>query len=348
MSAMSARTQPVPHAASAASDQTPSRETVTPVKDESAAPINGGVSRAPHATVATRMLKRLSWEADALLAWLRGRVRRHPNDLCLRVFALRRSGHHAIVNWIRCHFPERHWFLNHCRVGVSPFQGADLSTSVVRGSRGEHKVFHTRLELAGWHAYKGVLIYNLEEVDLSVLGDSLSVHRETAWVGPSARRADVIILRDPFNLLASKLKWAYGRHDRPSKPSLAEVATAKELWKVYAREYLGLSRYLTDRVEISYNHWFVSRDYRDQLAGRLGFENHDSGVQEVARWGPSTSGDSFDGLRYDGKAQEMRVLERWRTFEGDPFYRELCGDRELHELSERIFGEIEGIEALRP
>ena len=40
------------------------------------------------------------------------------------------------------------------------------------------------------------------------------------------------------------------------------------------------------------------------------------------------------------------MLERWKEYEGDPFYRALFGDEELVELSRQVFGEIEGTERL--
>ncbi|MEZ5583588.1 MAG: hypothetical protein R3F37_13335 [Candidatus Competibacteraceae bacterium] len=171
--------------------------------------------------------------------------------------------------------------------------------------------------------------------------------REETWVGISRRRHDVLILRDPFNLLASKLKWAYGIVDRPSKPTIEDVRKARDLWKVYAREYLGETSFLRDRVNISYNHWFAERDYRDHLAAEFGFENRDMGVREVAKWGPTLSQDSFDGLKYEGRAQEMKVLERWKAYVDDPIYREFMADEELHWLSREIFGELPGTAALR-
>jgi hypothetical protein len=293
-----------------------------------------------------RVRRRLGGEIDAVLDGLLGRVRSYPNELCLRVFALRRSGHHAILNWIRHQLPFRHWLLNDCRLGENPFEGAVLSSSVIRGRWHEHRVFHLGRETRGRHASKGALIYNFEESDLRDVPRLMPIEREGQWLGPSRQRQDILMLRDPFNLLASKLKWAYGDVDRPSKPSFTEVEAARELWKVHAREFLGETSFLSDLVPISYNAWFLDRDYRDAKAAELGFENRDVGLATVARWGPTMSEDSFDGLRYDGRAQEMKVLERWKRFENDAFYRDLLSDPEIHELSERIFGPLPGTDAL--
>lgn len=304
------------------------------------------MSREQTPSLGFRIRRRLGAEIDHVFD--RGRVvlGRAPNDIVLRVFALRRSGHHAILNWIRHQLPVRHWLLNDCDMGANPFDGAVLSSSLVQGRWHEHRVFYLDREKAGRHVYKGALIYNFEEPDLSRVPVVMPIADEQAWIGASQRRHDVLMLRDPFNQLASKLKWAYGDVERPSKPSLDEVEAARDLWKMHAREFLGETSYLTDRVTLSYNDWFLDRSYRDRKADELGFVNRDVGLDEVARWGPTLSKDSFDGLRYDGRAQEMKVLERWRRFEADAFYRTLVDDGELHDLSHRIFGPIPGTESL--
>ena len=251
-----------------------------------------------------------------------------------------------MINWIRYQLPGRHWFLNDCRAEESPFAGAQLHDSVIRGIWGEHKVFHPGRELRGARAYKGSFLYNYEDLDLREVPTRLPLADETRWIGNSGARNDVVILRDPFNLLASRLKWAYGSHDRPSKPTLDGVSASVTLWKVYAREFSGRTEHLSDRIAISYNRWFADRGYRDALAQRFEFVNRETGVSEVARWGPSVSSDSFDGLKFDGRAQDMKVLSRWRQFEGDPLFRRLVADPELHELSREIFGVIPGTEEL--
>jgi hypothetical protein len=293
-----------------------------------------------------RIARRAAAEIDHAWARLLAAAKRVPNDRCLRILALRRSGHHAIINWIRYQIHGRHWFLNDCRLGVNPFEGAQFESSLVAGLWGEHSLFRRHREARGSRVYKGALLYNFENVDLRSLKTFMTLDDELRWFGPSRTRNDVLILRDPFNMLASQLRWAYGTQERPSKPTLDGVAEAAELWKVQAREFLGLTSFLSDRISISYNHWFLDPEYRNALAEQFGFRNRDLGVDEVAKWGPSTSKDSFDGLRYDGRAQEMGVLDRWRQFTDDPFYREVTSDPELRTLSRDIFGVLPGMESL--
>lgn len=293
-----------------------------------------------------RLERRLRGEADWFMSCLLGRFCRFPNDQALRIFAMRRSGHHAIVNWICHHLSGKYFFLNDCKLGFSPFESAVWPSSVVKGFFGKHHLFRPGIERQGMFTYKGTLIFNYEEADLSKVPELMDIAQEKVWIGPSRLRRDILILRDPFNLLASKLKWAYGVVDRPSKPTLEDVRLARDLWKIYAREFLDKTRHLRNRICISYNQWFADKKYRDQLAASLGFENRDLGVKEVAKWGPTLSQDSFDGLKFEGRAQEMRVLERWKVFEKDPFFLDLISDGELQKLSYKIFGEINGTGSL--
>ena len=83
-----------------------------------------------------------------------------------------------------------------------------------------------------------------------------------------------------------------------------------------------------------------------QLSDKLGLTWNDKSLNKVARWGIVTWGDSFDGMEYDGKASQMKVLERWKNFKDDPFYLSLFNDRELVELSETIFGHLPETELL--
>jgi hypothetical protein len=268
-----------------------------------------------------------------------------PNRWSIRIFAIRRSGHHAIVNWIRYHVRGRHCFLNDCREGTSPFRTSVRENSVVGSWVGEHRYLNWEQERAGRHAKKGVLLYNYEDGDFQRHASEVTEGLEAEWIGRSRRTTTVLVLRDPYNLLASRLKWFHGRGEPPAPERFAEF---RALWKLYAREYAGMTSCLPGAIHVNYNDWFRSRAYRDDIAARIGFHNRDRGVDEVARWGPAIGkrGASFDGLAYDGRARTMAVMDRWREYADDPFFRAQFEDPELVELAHRIFGEIEGTRRL--
>lgn len=267
------------------------------------------------------------------------------NRWTLRLFAPRRSGHHAIVDWIRHQVPGRHCFLNDCAVGASPFESSVRGNSLVGGWAGEHRYLNWERERRGRHAKKGLLIHNYEDGDFRRHQEEITPEREAAWIGESGRRTTLLVLRDPYNLLASRLKWFHGRGEEPTMERFEEF---RALWKLYAREFAGTSRWLESAVHLNYNEWFRSRGYRDEIAERIGFRNQDIGVERVARWGPALSrhDTSFDGLAFDGRAQAMAVLERWKEYADDPFYRAQFEDEDLVDLARRVFGQIEGTRRL--
>ncbi len=254
------------------------------------------------------------------------------NNSCWSVYALRRSGHHAILNWILAHLPGRHCLLNDCTPGSNPLATCSRGNSVVKGWAGQHGRLLWRLERRGWRAHKGHCFHNYEDGDFT-LHPPHSAHEEQ-WLGRSSRRGCILILRDPFNLFASQLRWARGAVLPPSAEQLQRLPL---LWMLYAREALGITHHLGDAVVIHFNHWFTRRVYRDQIANQLGFHNQDLALDTVARFGPSTWGDSFDGLTYDGQARRMPVLDRWRDYVQDPDLRAMLADSELLNLARTLY-----------
>lgn len=262
------------------------------------------------------------------------------NTLEIRLAALRRSGSHAVIHWLLRQLPGSGCFLNNCKPGENPYASCYRGDSLARP--GETGVDLDRERDVG-PSPKDFLLYNYEERELGTVFSAELEAMHDRWLGPSGRRFDLLVLRDPWNNLASLLRWARGA---VHPISLESVAKAARLWKAYAREALGETRHLRHGpTPVFFNRWATEPGYREALAERLGIPWTDAGRDEVAPWGPTTWGDSFDGLAYDGRAAEMPVLERWRWCAGDPFYLELM-DGEIRELSERIFGPLPGTEDL--
>ena len=284
----------------------------------------------------------------------------------LRVWALQRSGHHAVLEWMLAGLEGPWVFLNHVEPGRNPFEvgGCDRERSRAVDGRGEAVEIDWEAGAGGSHPERRWLVYNLEDRSFAEgmvgegaiggwlwgeggLPDASSPtpqrRREEERVEP--RRVEVLILRDPFNNLASKLKWFEGRG---VEPDAAAFAGYVDLWKEQAREALGRTRQLAGpTVVLLYNCWFTDAAYRRERASALGLRAEVGASQRVARYGPVAEGESFDGLHYDGRAGEMKVLERWRRFSGDAFYRSLFRDEELLDLSRALFGEMEAEGAVR-
>lgn len=263
------------------------------------------------------------------------------NHVELRAFGLQRSGNHAIINWIVLNKGPTLLFLNYVRNHrhFNPF--VSFSRSIMKNELGmlecPPELRSKRCRTWRWHLKhprKDCLIYSYEDRDLDTLtGDQLQQQHDYC-LGKSLRKRDLLILRDPFNTLASRLKQG--------KASSAVV----EMWKGYAREFVGDSHRLrADKVAINYNRWCANAEYRAELAATLDLADPELGVDQVSNIG---GGSSFDRTSYDGRAGAMRTAERWRHFQDDREFRRFFADPEVIELSERIFGHIPGTELLHP
>lgn len=258
--------------------------------------------------------------------------RRVVNENELRVIGMSRSGNHAIMEWMMRQAPGRVCLLNCVQGKHNPY----LTLRPMVGPEGEQAYtnygdFDLEAERQGRFSRKDWLIYSHEDEFLANACSEEFELQHDVLVGPSARRRDVLILRDPFNLFASRRRAGCG---------VVSEATALRIWKQHAKEFLRYTRRLRhDPVCVSYNRWVKDRSYRRSLARDLGLGSGDAGIDAVAR---CAGGSSFDGLRYDGRASEMRVFERWRTYEHDPSFLSLFDDVVVS-LSERAFGPAAGL-----
>ena len=257
----------------------------------------------------------------------------------IRIINLGRSGSHAVINWIMKLTPKKCCFLNNAKPHKNPF----LSSTEKDIIGLDEKNFYKN---NGEFTKKDLLMYSFEECDIKNLFNQSDEKLHDNFVGKSEKRYDVIILRDPFNFFASRLKLEeYGIRsmdihiiDERSKRLMMGY------WKDYAKEFLGYTNYLKhNKVPISYNKWFSDENYKKDIAKKLGLKYMYVEDKYVSRYGP---GSSFDKRKFDGKAKDMRVLERWKVFKDYPFYRGIFKDKEIWELSGKIFGKIEGTEVL--
>ncbi|NET05472.1 MAG: hypothetical protein F6K16_12315 [Symploca sp. SIO2B6] len=196
---------------------------------------------------------------------------------------------------------------------------------------------HLRRESLGDFANKDCLIYSYEDWGIKQITDQKIEKKHDLYWGKSGLRHDLLILRDPFNTLASRLKNDFIEVKSPNQ-------TFMELWLAYAKEYLGETNYLkNNKVCVNYNRWFLDMNYREKIASQLNLDFSDAGINQVKAQG---GGSSFEGREFDGKAVQMKVLDRWKVFAEDPRYLKLLDNEEVLEYSKRIFGHIPGTEVL--
>jgi hypothetical protein len=290
------------------------------------------------------------------------------NFLELRVFGLQRSGNHAIIEWILDqHVGKRTCFLNNVgHGGQDPFTTTRQVALAGFGSNSDIEAVR--------RAHKDLLIYSYED-DLSrmrqgaTLTDAIYDQNFEAqrirYVGESAHRINMIVLRDPFNFFASRLKKL------DALTGTKDLDAIKESWKLLAKRALRMGRDLSgEEFWVSYNDWVSDETYRRRLSTRLFGQFSDASLGYVSGHGGGSSFDSDHGrislrvirrkwrrlldpkvYRHAGRylrrlmakdGRNMKVLERWQEMRGQVLYRSLFRDGELLELSERLFGSLPG------
>lgn len=249
------------------------------------------------------------------------------------MIGLSRSGNHAILEWLRAQARGRICLLNATQANWNPFLTARPVGPDDNGAITNYEPFDLQAEQAGRLSRKDLLIITHEDEFLGRVASDNFERYHDGFVGASRARLDVLILRDPFNLMASRMRAGFCGSPR----------VTMRMWKQHAREFLRDTRYLKHGpVLISYNDWSRDEGYRRGIAHALGLRFTDATINEVAR---CAGGSSFDGLRYDGNASRMPVLSRWHAYKDDPAFLALF-DAEAIRLSERVFGPITGTELL--
>ena len=252
-----------------------------------------------------------------------------------------RSGIHAIVNWMTAQIDGRYCFLNCVGLKENPFEAARPLSSG-RPYVANYEAFDLAREREGDFSLKDHLLYSYEDCFLGMVVSDTFESNHDAWLGVSERRVDVLVLRDPFNLFASRKKAEFVNPDVTERPVIS-WSTARRMWKQYAREFIRGRRYLPhERVLIRYNDWATDPAYRRRIARALGVDFTDAGLESVPE---CAGGSSFDGTAYDGEAEQMETLQRWKHFRDDEQYRALF-DEEMLRFSEEIFGPVPGTRQL--
>jgi hypothetical protein len=293
---------------------------------------------------------------------------RITNFIEIRAYGLQRSGNHALIAWaINQHKGKSSCFLNNVRHG-----NHDLfriyKEIVLTGLPGlDEKSDAESLRSAQKH----LLLYSYEDFlprmagrndFLSSVFDPEFEENRERYLGRSEHRIDVLILRDPFNFFASRLKRAPGEKE--------SVEFIVRNWKMLARQAIAIdAEAKPGRIVANFNAWLKDVNYRKQLSRKLLGVHDDSSMSDIPALGGGSSFDHypltlrqlvknwtriFDPKKYRNipryfrtyffppKAEELKVLERWKHFTEDSVYRKIFVDRELLELSEKIFGEIPG------
>jgi len=216
------------------------------------------------------------------------------------VFGIRRSGNHLVSDWLIHQYADPR------------FQALNVQLD-----------FFSFLE-----DYKtpcglyNCALFGIEEHPISALDIAYSKH--------TRKLIKVLLLRDPYNLFASRIKH-YKLLDAPYFNS----RFASYNWVDYAMYFCDPP---PDVICLSYNHFINDPQYRQRIAEMIGvaFDSHQDQKYMNKVDSAVSGGSSFDGKNYDGSGTQMKVSERWAYFKDDEMYKSLFTD-EIKALSKKIF-----------
>lgn len=219
---------------------------------------------------------------------------------CYLMFGIRRSGNHLIRNWVQGQLPEKKVGFANCNPDVFSFLSQKQNSRILECDN---------------------VVLSIEETDITAI--------DVTDVYGFEKVTKILILRDPFNLYASRI-----RHYGIDKYERFNTAFTKWHWKEYAQAF----KEKKDIVTISYNDLVTSSDYRKQKTLELGldFNKEEDNASMMHVEGGNSEGSSFDQRKYDGKASEMKVSNRWEEYKHDINYLSLF-DLETKNLSKEIF-----------
>lgn len=131
----------------------------------------------------------------------------------------------------------------------------------------------------------------------------------------------IYLLRDPLNWMASSIHLS-------NKWTRQDMSPVEHI-NLY-KSYLNNNQYYM----INFNKWFTSYKYRRQIEQDLNLGLSDNGLNSVLHYG---SGSSFDGRKYNGKAQQMNVLNRWGSHKKHELMQLILQDDELMHACKTTF-----------
>lgn len=237
---------------------------------------------------------------------------RMNSRLHLRVLGMRRSGNHAIINWVLKQASGATMHLNNIKVPGDPWETCDNDPVRPDGP----------LDL---------LLYSYEDVRPKRVAQCSAPRKRAGWFGTAQRHCTIIILRNPANMFASRLRSGF-------TTAPLRYFDQADLWMLYAREFLGITRYLgEDIIPVSFDRWSEDREYRRGIAENLGIPFTDAGFDEVTAFG---GGSSFEGTSLNKQASAMNVRQRYQHEADNPVFAALFRDPQLLEHARKVFPEF--------
>ena len=221
---------------------------------------------------------------------------------------IRRSGIHAVMQWMMAGLDAPTAWWNNCNAERSHYMRRNATKAALSDN---------------FDSAKGPdenIIFGFEDVPLVKLHNApLSRHI------PRNRTINVLLLRDPYNMTASRMERQKRRNAKAKHRYCPNRGL--QLWRAYA---------MADGwVTMSFNRLRTEPGHRRQIADLLDMQRVPEWPQSISHYG---KGSSFTGMKMDGRASDMPLDERWKAFADDPKFLKLTGGDDLDTLSRELCG----------
>ena len=231
----------------------------------------------------------------------------------VRVFnitGIRRSGNHAIIEWILHHYSGFSVHYNDIKNLSSPLDAYYI--------------------LYKWKLGNPAITFSFEDISIKDFLNNAGLFLN------AERKFNILIMRDPYNLFASRYNWQTEQGHR-FRTSLKYRRKIIALWKNHAERYLTWSDESSLNIPINYNRWCLDMDYQKTLLKSLDVPiTKVNQIYQIPNFG---YGSSFTGI--DPIYDKSLFQQRFHKFRDKENFMEIFEDDELVALSDRIFGKLD-------
>lgn len=213
-----------------------------------------------------------------------------------RLFFQRRSGGHAIVEWIASHFNESGVLLNSLRPTItwnlSPTKYWNITYPIGNVENEKELKKYEK----GWLRIKHHFLITTYEDPLRYYNSLYN--GKISDINPT-KTIPIIVVRDIYNNAASRLKFDT-RRKKQAPPG----------W--YRENILHWEKLISNKkfLQLNYNNWLQKKTYRMRIGKKLGLPNNDGHLNRTIH--SFGGGSSFTGTRE--KANNQMLINRWETY----------------------------------
>lgn len=248
----------------------------------------------------------------------------------INFFSLKRSGHHAIIHWLRQILTGRqlntHEQINEVCFFINEMNKEKKFRNVYKKVTETEIIAETETinswalkeydKIKTWLKQQAALkwfLSNYEDASIFKCADLYHIN-------------NIIVIRDFLNCISSRYKHTiFKEKTLKDTNSLLELI---QLWKDHIQS--------VNNVKILYNSWVVSSEYRHQILRELNIQDNHNFIDNLniePHWG---GGSSF---KYEKEKKErVRYFERYKQIILPDKYREtILQDKELIELNKQHF-----------